>query len=163
MIETWIMSIVGVICLTALADIIMDDGETKKYVKCVCSLIVFAVIIAPIPKIFSNDSDINDVFLSFDADENIYENNNFVAKIKEKQLENYKLRCLEIFSEKGIENIIITPVVIYGQDIEITQIVVDATKIVITNQNENINFYEEISNTISSIYGVEKNQIKFVG
>lgn len=163
MIANWIMSIVGIICLSTLADVIMDDGETKKYVKCVSALIVFTVIIAPIPKLFSENMSTSDVFNSFETNSSIYENNDFVAKIKEKQLESCKSRCLEVFSEKGIENIIITPIVLYGQDIEVTQIVVDATKVVITNKNENINFYEEISNTISSIYGIEDVQIKFVG
>ncbi len=57
------MSIVGVICLGLLVDIVLPKGNVSKYVKGAFSLVVVAVIIAPLPSIFNSewkiDFDIN--------------------------------------------------------------------------------------------------------
>ena len=55
--SVWISSIVVAVCLTVLIDIFLSDGETKKYVKSAASLVVFAVIISPIPSLFNKDID----------------------------------------------------------------------------------------------------------
>lgn len=49
--EKWIMSIVGVVILTALFELFMVEGETKKYIKGILSVIVIIVIISPLPNL----------------------------------------------------------------------------------------------------------------
>ena len=48
----WVMGVTAAIAVTALADIILADGNTKKFVKSITALIVFAVMISPIPALF---------------------------------------------------------------------------------------------------------------
>lgn len=45
----WIMGIVGVIALATLADILLPEGETAKYIKGFLAVFVVAAIVAPIP------------------------------------------------------------------------------------------------------------------
>ena len=47
-IRSWIMQIAGIIVLGALCDMIMADGDTKKYVKMVIGLILAFAVIRPI-------------------------------------------------------------------------------------------------------------------
>lgn len=160
--SNWIMSIVGVICLSALADVVMDDGETKKYVKCVSAIIIFAVIIAPIPKLFSEDFDLSDVFVSEETYSSL-ENTDFIYKIKEKQLENTVSECITYLDEKGFAGINLTPILSRGEDTEIIEIIVDKSQLVITDSALNININEELKSIVSSQFGVNENVVRIVG
>ena len=44
----WVLSVTAVVCLTVLLDIIMPDGQMKKYVKGIVSIIVIFVIVTPL-------------------------------------------------------------------------------------------------------------------
>ncbi len=165
MITTWMMSIVGVICLSALADVIMDDGETKKYVKCVTAIIIFAVIISPLPKLFSSDFDLSDL-IYIDNETvaiNEAENINFLYETKKKQLDNLSLTCNMHLNEKGYSGIAITSIVSYDKPFDVVEIVVDKTQIVINDLDVNININEELKSIIASHFGVDENIIRIVG
>ena len=69
--EKWIMSIVGVVILTALFELFMVEGETKKYIKGILSVIVIIVIISPLPNLLKKDYSA-DVFNQEIYDERVY-------------------------------------------------------------------------------------------
>ncbi len=46
----WIASIVGIVLLGALVEILLPDGDSRKYIRGVYGLIVVLVIVAPLPK-----------------------------------------------------------------------------------------------------------------
>lgn len=54
-ISGWVIGVTAAITVGTLADIVMADGSTKKFVKGVSALIVFAALIAPIPKLLGGD------------------------------------------------------------------------------------------------------------
>ena len=56
--SAWIMGIVGVIALGVLADILLPEGETAKYIKGFLAVFVVAAIVAPIPSLLSSRPEI---------------------------------------------------------------------------------------------------------
>ncbi len=64
----WILSVTAVICLTVLLDIIMPDGQMKKYVKGIVSIIVIFVIITPLASIAVGEFDLTKGNITIDSD-----------------------------------------------------------------------------------------------
>lgn len=60
----WIMGIVGVIALATLADILLPEGETAKYIKGFLAVFVVAAIVAPIPFFLDSETAVEDFFKS---------------------------------------------------------------------------------------------------
>lgn len=164
MMTTWIMSIVGAICLTTLIDVLMDDGETKKFIKGISSIIVFAVIISPLPKLLNDNYDLGESLRqSEEVSYNKSDYYDFLYDIKLKEYSSVTLRCQSSLEESGISGVIITPHLSYGDKIEITEITVNLTNVVITENAENINIKELILKKVSTFFGVEESAIVIVG
>ena len=64
----WVLSVTAVICLTVLLDIIMPDGQMKKYVKGIVSIIVIFVIITPLASIAVGDFDLTKGNITIDSE-----------------------------------------------------------------------------------------------
>lgn len=64
----WVLSVTAVICLTVLLDIIMPDGQMKKYVKAIVSIIVIFVIITPLASIAVGEFDLTKGNITIDSD-----------------------------------------------------------------------------------------------
>lgn len=60
--NAWLLSIVGVVALGVLLEILLSDGQTSKYIKGVFALAVVLVLVAPLPKFFNKNFDINEFF-----------------------------------------------------------------------------------------------------
>lgn len=58
----WLMSIVGITALGVLLEILLEDGETSKYVKGVFAIAVVLVIVAPLPKLLNKEWTFDSVF-----------------------------------------------------------------------------------------------------
>lgn len=55
--KAWIYSIVGIVILTVLLDLVLEEGETKKYIKGIFALLAVIVIASPIPRILNGNFD----------------------------------------------------------------------------------------------------------
>ena len=64
----WVLSVTAVICLTVLLDIIMPDGQMKKYVKGIVSIIVIFVIITPLASIAVGELDLTKGNITINSD-----------------------------------------------------------------------------------------------
>ena len=64
----WVLSVTAVICLTVLLDIIMPDGQMKKYVKGIVSIIVIFVIITPLASIAVGEFGLTKGNITIDSD-----------------------------------------------------------------------------------------------
>ena len=71
----WLMGVVGVIALATLADILLPEGETAKYIKGFLAIFVVAAIVAPIPFLLNSSESFGDIFdnSSITADEELLE------------------------------------------------------------------------------------------
>ena len=60
--SAWLLSIVGVVSLGVLLEILLEDGETSKYIKGVFAIAVVLVIVAPLPAFFKKEWNFDSFF-----------------------------------------------------------------------------------------------------
>ena len=154
--NSWIMSVVGTICLTVIIDIIMEEGETKKFVKGITSLIVFAVIISPLPKLINGEFNLTNQSVEETNQSVSVENHNFLLTVKQKQMEAISEQCEISLSEAGIEGVEIIPVLSFSDKVNLNEVTVDISNAVISSDALNININELIVNEVSNRFGIKK-------
>ena len=64
----WVLSVTAGGCLTVLLDIIMPDGQMKKYVKGIVSIIVIFVIVTPLASLAVGKFDLTKGNITIDSD-----------------------------------------------------------------------------------------------
>ena len=92
--RTYVLAISGIIAAGSLLSLMLPEGQTKKYVKGILSLIILYVVISPLPKLLSSDFDIKNVigadYTEYSSDEDFLDGisaNSF--KTREKLLADY--------------------------------------------------------------------------
>ncbi len=112
MMSAWIMSIVGIICLGLLVEIVLPKGKVAKYVKGAFSLVVVAVIVAPLPSVFGNEWKIDFDLSRFQVDSTFVDST--ISRWNKKstdEIEKYLYECgydaqVSIsFEDKSLKNI----------------------------------------------------------
>ncbi len=160
--SSWILTIVGSICLTLLIDVLMQEGETKKYVKGITSLIVFTAIITPLTSLFNT----NDTNYSFCEQENEVEvsiNNDFLYSIKERELLLKAENCEKFLDAKGYIGLKISPQISYGNGYNITNVTIDTKNLIIKTDIENIDIInKELQEEVSSFFLVDINLVSII-
>ncbi len=159
--SSWIMTVVGSICLTLLIDFLMQDGETKKYVKGITSLIVFTAIIAPLPTIF-NENTADFTFYQQESNIDTDVNENFLYSIKEKDLLVKAQACEKHLYSQGYSGVKILPKLSYGSEAEITNITVDIKNLSINIEKENIDINKELQMEVSNFFKVDLNLVSII-
>lgn len=94
--NTWLLSIVGVVAIGVLLEILLEEGQTAKYIKGIFSLAIVLVIVAPIPKLLNKNFDFDSMF-----GKEIVAQNSFIVSFNKKQNELREQRVLDkLKSEK---------------------------------------------------------------
>ena len=88
--SSWVMSIVGVVCLGVLLDLIVPEGQTNKYIKGVFALLIIFVIISPLPALVGKKFDLKLNSTSYTV------NTQYLETIDNYKIEN-KIDTLECF------------------------------------------------------------------
>ena len=60
--SSWLLSIAGIILLSALCEFILPEGQINKYIRAIFSFFTIFVIISPLPKLLNKEIDLS--FLS---------------------------------------------------------------------------------------------------
>lgn len=71
-INAWIECILAVVVLVGIVEIIVPEGEMKKFVFLVTGIVTSIVIAGPILKLISDDFDLNDIFSVDTFEDNFY-------------------------------------------------------------------------------------------
>ena len=96
----WILSVVGMVLTVTLAEIMLPEGQTAKYVKGVISLMVVYVVILPIPVLLSAKFDVNS-FFNFSSSS--YETDlGFIQIIKEDKQSALSGSLERVFADSGL-------------------------------------------------------------
>ncbi len=157
---SWIMGIVGAICLTVLIDVMMQDGETKKYVKGITALIVLAVIIAPLPKLLNEGFEFDQTIQNYANTANKHSlNNDFIYAVNQEKADELSINSQYYLKQNGFENVKITCYVDYCSDFKLRLVNVDLSQLVINKNVENININDEIIQLVLKATGANKDQI----
>ena len=140
-ISSYVLTIAGVILISVVIELVMSDGQMNKYIKNIFSFFVVAVIIAPLPKLISNES----ISSVFDYEEyqiqqeyiSSLNNSKINVLINETQLE---------LGEDGYHGVVVNVTL---QNNEITSISIGLKDLIIQDIAEHKNI-EEIKKVISS-------------
>jgi stage III sporulation protein AF len=133
-ISSWILSIAGISVISVLVDLILPNGQTRKYIKGIFAFIIVFVIISPIPSLLNKKFDIDDIFQEEIElqDQYIYQNN----RNKLTNIENLIINDLEKQGISGVDLNINAN--IFTSDMKINTIFVDLSKVVINENSEHI-------------------------
>lgn len=120
----WILSIVGMVLTVTLAEIMLPEGQTAKYIKGVISLMVVYVVIAPIPALLQSKIDINSFFdfssLSYETDAA------FIGIIKEDKQSVLSREIGEVYSKSGLKSA--SALVLIDEKNKVRQVILSASK-----------------------------------
>lgn len=151
--NSWLLSIIGVVFLGVLFDLIYPNGKTNTLCKSIFGIFAMFVILSPLFN-FEVDKVISDVSTDTVLIDNINKAKDNAIKIKiDNHLNNENIigAIVEIESNLNLN------------EYYIKNIFVDSTNLVLTENVTNINKYEVIANEISKVVDVDKERIIVYG
>lgn len=174
-INSWAQGIILAVVIATIIELILPEGNNKKYVKTIIGIyILFAIVYPLLTKISNKNININSIAASVNKEVSKYETNTSITLETNSYIENtYKVKIKEDienrFLEKGYEVDLLTVDIEtqnkenYGQ---INNITMQIEKIKQTEKEENsnnitsnsINEISKVEINISSNNSVEKNE-----
>ncbi len=157
-ISGWLLSIAGISVLSVLIDVILPSGQTSKYIRGIFAFFMVFVIVAPFPKLFGREFDIEKIF----ATQSIEIQKNFIIQINKD-----KLNLLEnqIENELNLQNLNEIQITVNGDvfasPMEIKNIFVDLSNLVINENNKHINIKKVTKDCVKKFINIEEEKIVF--
>jgi stage III sporulation protein AF len=157
----WLLGITSAILITTAVDILMPEGETKKYVKGIASLLIFVAVITPLSTVVDNikATNINNI----QATENQLEDSRYILHVRDAKLRSYENAIKRILRSNGIDGIEVTVVLESESEDEFEFVRIDITHIVIINEYKNINIIKTIKSEVKKIVKVDESRIIIIG
>ena len=154
--SSWIISISVAVILGTLVEVIMPEGRLNKVIKSVLGVVCMLIIISPIKNLDLKNLNFNSFFGETQIDKQF---------VEDRQSE--QINLLESNIEKNLERngFVGAKVKIYGDfennSIIIKTIFVDLENLVINENSENINKYNNIVAIIKSSVDITEEQVIF--
>lgn len=156
---SWVLSIVGMIIISVIAEIIIPMGQTSKVIKGVMAFIVVLVIASPLPNLFSGSIDVSKYF----DNEDYSINEDLSNTIFDIRLEMTETQLKNSLEERGVSNI---EIVIIAQNDEtfllIEKIAINLDNAVIKEINGNKIDVETIITIVAEVAGITQEQVFIV-
>ena len=155
---SYLTILLGVIVLGVLVDAIIPSGSTSKYISGIFAIFVLFVMISPILTWIKNDYKISDYFSSVDIELNeqlLYNitDNRFTAIESEIEAE---------LKANGYSNVEVDiQFRLDENNVKITQVLVDLSKLVINQNSANINRYVYVRQVVTSKVAVSEEVVVF--
>lgn len=156
-ISTWIMSIAGVSILSVIVDLIMPNGQTKKYIKGIFAFVIVFVIISPLPNLINKNFAIDDIFQG-----EINLQDTYIYEINRSKIESLEKAISNDLVKEGINGAIINiNANIFTSDFQINAIFVDLSQTVINPKLQHIDINELIKSSILKFVSIDASKIIF--
>lgn len=158
--SSWLIGIVGAIVLTTLIDVIMAEGETKKFIKGVASLMVIAAIIIPLPGLFGAELTWDDL-TNNSYEQNPETNDTYLNRVYESKYKKLELAAQNKMKIEGVSGVTVRINIAYGSGgaIEIINVIVTTANAVITGENPNIDIRETALRAVKATLSVPESKI----
>ena len=158
MVSGYILTLLGVILLGVLIDVILPSGSTSKYINGIFTIFVMFAIISPVITWVKTDYDISSYFTNVD----IQLNDKLLYSITDSKLNTLEQQIQQQLKQDGYEDVIID--IQFKQvadNVEITQVLVDLTNLVINQSFDNINKYVYIRQAVMEHLAITEEVIVF--
>lgn len=157
-ISSWVMAVAGICVLGVLVELVLPNGQTKKYIKGIFAFIVVLVIISPLPSILKKEFSIDDIF----EEDAIIIQEDFIYQVNKNRLETLENMVVTDLEEQGIKGVsIIINANIFTNQMKIDTVFVDLSHVVINENMEHIDINELVANSILKYISINKSQIVF--
>ena len=154
----YLLTLLGVILLGVLIDVILPSGSTSKYISGIFAIFVLFVMISPVLNFIKHDYKLSDYFTKVDIELNeklLYTINNNKFDALEGDIETQ-------LTQDGYTNVIVDiQFNINADNVEITQVLIDLTNLVINEKVPNINKYVYIRQVVTSKVAVSEEVVVF--
>lgn len=162
--KAWLISVVAIVVLTVLLEVLLLDGNTKKYIHGVVRIVLIITMIFPILGLFAKNITYDDVFLPQTAAENITDQS-FLKKIQISRYNSTELNIQKELQKQGIMGAVVSIDIYYADNylVQISNVYVDINNAVITKDDMNIFINDTIIKVIQSYLVVDKEKIIIYG
>lgn len=158
-ISAWVMAIAGVCVLGVLVDLILPNGQTKKYIKGIFAFVVVLVVVSPLPSLFNKDFSLSNIFKEDDA---MIIQEDFIFKVNKDRIESLENMIEADLSEQGASEIKITlSANIFTDKLKIDAVFVDLSRMVLSSNLEHKDINELVIKSVLKYVQIEKNSIVF--
>ena len=164
MIKTWILSIAGIIILSAMLSLILPEGKAGKLIKSILALLVILVIIKPLFSIFSG----GEVSFMPENQTIVTEQQNFIDYINGKKIESYKTNTEQILKNHGVYDAQIEIIVLTDNDINeytnegpiIQKIIIDLKNSVIKSDSPHKDIIKDLKKDLAEYFSLSQEKIE---
>lgn len=154
----YLLTLLGVIVLGVLIDVILPSGATSKYITGIFAIFVLFVMISPIINFVKRDYNLNDYFTNVD----IQLNEKLLYNINDNKFNAIEKEIVQQLDNNGYSNVDIDiRFELVAESVEITQVLVDLTNLVINSNLVNINRYVYIRQVVMEHIMVSEEVIVF--
>ena len=156
-VSSWVLSLVGVVIITAIVEIILPESNIGKYVKGILALFTIFIMVSPVTSV-----NIADLFNDEEYEALI--DDDFLTGVNVERVNFYKTQIIEKLNKNGIDKVVINIDWETNNDVlKINNIFVNLCDMVINNNDKNIDIYNNIKNIIISVVDVKVEDIVFDG
>ena len=157
-ISAWILSIAGICMLSVIIDLVIPDGKTNAIIKNVFSYAIVLVVILPLPKLFKNNTDLNDLFSPVDFPMQ----DNYIYNVNQAKLDKWTQEINDDLVNGGIYGAVVSiSANIFERNMEINAVYVDLYNVVISNENKNINIKTEVVRVVLNYINIKEDKVIF--
>ncbi len=164
MIKTWILSIAGIIILSAMLSLILPEGKAGKLIKSILALLVILVIIKPLFSIFSG----GEVSFTPENQTIVTEQQNFIDYINGKKIESYKTNTEQILKNHDVYDAQIEIIVLTDNEITndtngepiIQKIIIDLKNSVIKSDSPHKYIIKDLKNDLAEYFSLSQEKIE---
>ena len=154
----YLLALLGVVVLGVLIDVILPSGSTSKYISGIFAIFVMFVMISPVLTFIKSDYKLSDYFTNVD----IELNQNLLYTINDNKFNAMEDTITKHLQDNGYNNVIIDiQFTLDADNVEITQVLVDLTNLVINTNSTNINRYVYIRQVVMQHIAVTEEVIVF--
>ena len=154
----YLITLLGVILLGVLIDVIIHSGSTSKYISGIFAIVVMFVMISPVLNWIKNDYKLSDYFTSMD----IELNERLLYNITDNKFNALESDIEAELTDNGYSNVNIDiQFVLNADNVEITQVLVDLSNLVINENSSNINRYVYIRQVVISKVAISEEVVVF--
>lgn len=138
-ISQWILSIVGIVLVGVLVEIVLPQGKTNKLLKSIVAVVTILIVIMPIKNIDIKSIDFANIIKNFEID------NSFVNERNQDMIVAIQSQIEKDLENNGYENVSIKIEGDYSSEkLQVKYVFVDLKKLVLRDENLNINKYTNI-------------------
>lgn len=156
--QSYILSVLGIVLVSVLIEIILPNGQTAKYIKSIFSIFVIYVLINPLIMFLKNDFDISKYIQA----DNLQINKSLLNNIYKDQIQAKSKDLENTLKNEGFVGVKITILYqVVEENIVLEKVKINIDNLVINGLAPNINKYQHIRQVVAQNLMIKEEDILF--